>query len=208
MSLSRTLFVASIESTCTIITCTSEDFLQLYDNKTLSTDVLAEEVEANVIRPNAEDLRAASQQYYLDELLSTMLTNAPHPCGKRYVAITLHIAHNKGEVINAAKAWMDYLFLPSEFFNLALYTHQLLCAVLAISKASKTEPSSSQTPNIYETVSEIENGNRSDQHGLREQGSINNVPSHSGPNHYRSPAASNTFVLSPKRLMRLVRGNS
>ncbi|KAH9046948.1 hypothetical protein EDB83DRAFT_2403959 [Lactarius deliciosus] len=82
-----------------------------------------------------------------------MLLHAPNSLGQRYVAICLHIAHEKGEngVVNAAKAWSDNLLLP----------------MLAIYKAMKTEPASSQTPTIEETMQHIESASRNDQRLLR-----------------------------------------
>ncbi|KAH8995217.1 hypothetical protein EDB86DRAFT_1182462 [Lactarius hatsudake] len=68
-----------------------------------------------------------------------MLEHAPHPLGRRYVAVSLHVAREDG-VVDAAKAWLDNLLLP----------------MLAISKAIKTEPASSQTPTIDTTVQHIE----------------------------------------------------
>ncbi|KAH9035620.1 hypothetical protein EDB85DRAFT_1943256 [Lactarius pseudohatsudake] len=98
-------------------------------------------------------------RYRLDDLLSAMLLHAPNSLGQRYVAICLHIAHEKGEdgvVTNAAKAWLDNLLLP----------------MMAISKAMKTEPASSQTPTIDITMQHIVSPSRKDQRRLRTQVSI------------------------------------
>jgi hypothetical protein len=48
-----------------------------------------------------------------------MIIHAPHPLGQRYVAVSLYIAHQKGEeaVIDLANAWMEQLFLPSQFLK-------------------------------------------------------------------------------------------
>jgi len=106
----------SVESICTVKSCTSDEFLEFYENENLDTDILSEDVMINVIHPNRDRLRAVDGRYRLDKLLSAMLEYAPHPLGRRYVAIALHIAMGKGgdAVVEAAKAWMDYLFLPSQ----------------------------------------------------------------------------------------------
>ena len=98
---------------------TSEEYNNLYCDENLLTDVLSEHVMHNIINPNRAMLRAADNRYCLDNLLYAMLEDAPHPLGQRYVAVTLHIAHQQGEdcVVDAAKAWMDNLFLPSLFIS-------------------------------------------------------------------------------------------
>ena len=113
MSHRRTL---SVESTCTILSCTSDQFWEFYTN--YSTDILFEDA-AKIIDKNRQRLRAANTRYRLDDLLSAMLEHAPNPPGQRYVAVTLHIAHEKGEdtVVDVAKAWMDNLLLPSKFLK-------------------------------------------------------------------------------------------
>jgi hypothetical protein len=107
------------------LTCTSEEFKNLYDNETLRTEGLVEDVLRNVIRPNSARLREADRRYCLDDLLSAMLTDAPHPLGQRYVAVCLRIAHQQGKdgVVNAARAWLDNLFLPSPFIYPFLYIY-------------------------------------------------------------------------------------
>ncbi|KAH9170892.1 hypothetical protein EDB89DRAFT_1218022 [Lactarius sanguifluus] len=127
------------ESTCTVPTCTSQEFQHLYDNESLLTDDLSDDALRSIIGPNRTRLREAETRYRLDDLLSAMLEHAPHPLGRRYVAVSLHIAREDG-VVNAAKAWLNNLLLP----------------MLAISKAIKTEPASSQTPTIDTTVQRIE----------------------------------------------------
>lgn len=116
MTHGRMLF---LESTCTILRCTSEDFWSIYESDKLATDVLSHDILTNVIGANRERLRAAERRYRLDDLLSGMIIHAPHPLGQRYVAVSLHIAHQKGEeaVIHLANAWMEQLFLPSQFFK-------------------------------------------------------------------------------------------
>ena len=107
----------SPESIHTILTCNSDEFWDSFNNQTLPTDVLSNAVVENIIRPNTERLRAADERYRLDLLLSALLDHAPHPLGKRYVAVCLDIANKKGHdgVVNAAKVWVQYLLLPSQF---------------------------------------------------------------------------------------------
>ncbi|KAH9011480.1 hypothetical protein EDB85DRAFT_1117299 [Lactarius pseudohatsudake] len=126
----------SAESTCT----PSQEFQHLYDNERLLTGDLSDEALRSIIGPNRTRLREAETRYRLDDLLSAMLEHAPHPLGRRYVAVSLHVAAREDGVVNAAKAWLDNLLLP----------------MLAISKAIKTEPASSRTPTIDTTVQHIE----------------------------------------------------
>ncbi|KAH8997209.1 hypothetical protein EDB86DRAFT_937136 [Lactarius hatsudake] len=142
----------SLELICSVLTIASDEFDVVYENKTISTDVLIDEAR-NIIGKNRARLREAEHRYRLDDLLSAMLLHAPNSLGQRYVAICLHIAHEKGEdgVVNAAKAWSDNLLLP----------------MLAIYKAMKTEPASSQTTTIDETMQHIESASRNDQRLLR-----------------------------------------
>ncbi|KAJ7799921.1 hypothetical protein B0H14DRAFT_2901689 [Mycena olivaceomarginata] len=144
----------SAGSTCTVLTCTSDEFWDLYDNDNLSTVELARDVLNNAVHPRRTRLRQSDTRFRLDDLLVGMLQQAPDPCGQRYVAVALHIAHEKGTdaVIDVAKAWLDYLFLP----------------MLAIARASRTEPTSSQTPTIDTTVQHIEGADRSEQAKLRD----------------------------------------
>ena len=104
----------SFESICTVLTRASEEYEDFFANEELLTEVLSDDALHNIIRPNSERLRAADGRYRLDDLLYAMLKHAPHPLGQRYVAICLHIAHQKSEdgVVNAAKAWLDNLLLP------------------------------------------------------------------------------------------------
>jgi hypothetical protein len=115
----------SVESICTVLTCASEEYEDIFAQESLTTEVLSEDALNKIIRPNSERLRAADGRYRLDDLLYAMLEHAPHPSGKRYVAICLHIAHQKGEdgVVNAAKAWLDNLLLPSSLIHVSLYVY-------------------------------------------------------------------------------------
>ncbi|KAJ7121020.1 hypothetical protein C8R44DRAFT_853342 [Mycena epipterygia] len=99
----------SVESTCTVLTCTSDEFWDFFGNDKLSTIELVQDSLRNVIHPNRERLRQSDARYRLDNLLDGMLQQAPHPSGQRYAAVALHIAHEKGidTVINVAKAWTE-----------------------------------------------------------------------------------------------------
>jgi len=63
---------------------------------------------------------------------------------------------------------------PPQSVPLSISLHLLIPdgSVLAISKAVKTEPASSQTPNIDTTVQHIESASRKDQPTLRAKVSI------------------------------------
>ena len=168
----------SVESICTILTCASEEYDDVFAQENLPTEVLYEDALNKIIRPNSEKLRAADGRYRLDDLLYAMLQHAPHSSGRRYVAICLHIAYQKGEddVVNAAKAWLDNLLLPSSLFHLSLTSTECWCLVLAISKRKKTQPASSQTPTIDATMEHIESATRDDQRILRNAVSIVPLP--------------------------------
>ncbi|KAF8906930.1 hypothetical protein CPB85DRAFT_1312925 [Mucidula mucida] len=86
------------ESTCTILTCTSEEFQDMYNDANLDDDVLL-----NIIRTHA--------------------SSRPTRAGRRYVAVALHIAHRKGAdaVVGVARAWMDHLFLMMLSISRASY---------------------------------------------------------------------------------------
>jgi lipopolysaccharide biosynthesis protein len=115
MSLPR---LDSLESIRAVLTCTSEKFQVFYENDNLNTGALVQDALKNIIGPNTEKLREADKRYRLHDLLSAMLLHAPKPLGQRYVAVCLHIVHQQGEdgVVNAAKVWLDHLFLPSPSF--------------------------------------------------------------------------------------------
>ncbi|KAF8884115.1 hypothetical protein BD779DRAFT_1787315 [Infundibulicybe gibba] len=101
----------SFESICAILRCTSAEFSSVYDSDNLSTNTLCNDA-LDVIVQNHEHLRAAEQRYRLDISLIAMLNHAPRECGKRYIAVALRIAGDKGgaTVVDIARAWMDYLF--------------------------------------------------------------------------------------------------
>ncbi|KAH9003344.1 hypothetical protein EDB86DRAFT_2826509 [Lactarius hatsudake] len=139
------------EFICDVLTCTSKDYQDLYDNDRLATEVLSDGALRNIIHPNCARLRAADSQYHLDDLLGAMLEHAPHPLGQRYVAVCLHLAHQRGEdeVVNIAKAWLDYLLLP----------------ILAASVDINSEPPTSQT---FTIDTHIESASPDDQSILRD----------------------------------------
>jgi len=104
--------VNSTGSILSILSCSSKEFSE----GDYTTDFLVEDAK-KIITQNEGLLREASKnRYRLGELLLGMLDHAPDPYGQRYVAIVLHIANGKGieAVIDAAKAWFDYLFFPSQ----------------------------------------------------------------------------------------------
>ncbi|KAF9531568.1 hypothetical protein CPB83DRAFT_833263 [Crepidotus variabilis] len=150
----------SLESTCSVLSCTSKDFFDFFDGD-LNTDILANDAINKIINPTKQRLIDAviipntTPRYDLYKLLTAMITHAPDPLGKRYVAVALHIAHQKGadDVVGIAKAWLEHLFLP----------------MLAISIHDKTEPSGSQTPTLDATVQVIEFADRSEQAELRKR---------------------------------------
>jgi len=159
--------VNSASSILTILSCDSDRFSEFYDGGITTADLVRD--AKRIIRHNRELLRKSSQdRYRLDELLLGMLDDAPDPSGTRYVAVVLHVANDKGSdaVVEAAKAWLDYLYFPSPFESSVLYPH-LRILVLTLSKAMKTVPSSSQTPTYNDTAVEVGNATRSDQAGLR-----------------------------------------
>ena len=102
----------SVESICTVLTCASEEYKVLFAKESFLTE---DDTLDSIIRPNRAKLRAADGRYRLDDLLHAMWKHAPHPSGRRYVAVCLHISRQKGAdgVVNAAKAWLDNLLLPS-----------------------------------------------------------------------------------------------
>jgi hypothetical protein len=104
-----------------ILSCSSDRFSEFY-NGPYATNVLVRDAKRIISRSHAALLQEANSQgrYRLDELLLGMLDHAPDPSGQRYVAVVLNVAVVKGvgAVVEAARAWLDYLFFPSQF----LYT--------------------------------------------------------------------------------------
>jgi hypothetical protein len=115
----------SAQSTCTVLTVTPEDYENFYNKQTLRTEILSDDVLRNIISPNRARLRAADSRCRLDDLLIALLEHAPHPLGQRHIALSLHVAHQKGldGVVDAAKAWLDGMLLPSVFVYLSLFVY-------------------------------------------------------------------------------------
>ncbi|KAF9481634.1 hypothetical protein BDN70DRAFT_919709 [Pholiota conissans] len=102
--------------TCAILSCSPTEFNTLFEDEgKISTDTLSDDVKQSAIAQNRGYLRREQpDHYHLDEFLRAMLDHAPHPLGKRYVAVALYIAQKKGAeaVVTLANAWMEHLFLP------------------------------------------------------------------------------------------------
>lgn len=75
-----------------------------------------------MIGPNRERLRAGTNRYRLDDVITAILEHAPHSDGRRYVAAVLIIVQRRGgeAVVEAAQAWVDHLFFPSRFLDIFL----------------------------------------------------------------------------------------
>lgn len=69
-----------------------------------------------IVEENVEHLRKASKRSRLDRLLLAMLDHAPCNDGKRYTAIVIHMAEERGvhEVVSVARMWERYLCMNSE----------------------------------------------------------------------------------------------
>lgn len=72
----------------------------------------------SVVKENEGILRAAKSRGRLDDLLLALLEHAPSDDGKRYVAIVIQMAREKGpqELVSVADAWERYLCIKSESF--------------------------------------------------------------------------------------------
>ncbi len=92
------------------ISCWNDDLDTLTDNA------------KRIIEDNATALREVTKRYKLDILLSAMLDHAPHPQGRRYVAVVLRAASERGSktVLDVAEAWIDC------FFRGQLYMYRLI----------------------------------------------------------------------------------
>ena len=119
----------SDESILSVLTCASDEYQSFYANEALLTEALSDDALPNIIRPNlganSTRLRAADNRYHLDDLLYAILGHAQQPSGECYVAICLHIAHQRREdgIVDAAKAWRGSLPLPGLFGCLSLYVY-------------------------------------------------------------------------------------
>jgi hypothetical protein len=114
----------SVDSTCTVLSCSPEHFLSFFNNKSLNTNKLVHDALKNIVDRRNEELRNADPQWKLDKFLAAMLEEGPNEDGRRYVAVALHIAHkmeksgeNPQAVIDMAKAWKEHLFRPSSFLK-------------------------------------------------------------------------------------------
>jgi hypothetical protein len=69
-----------------------------------------------VVQENAVLLRNTKSRGRLDDLLLALLDHAPCDDGKRYVAIVIQMAQEKGpqELVSVADAWGRYLCMKSE----------------------------------------------------------------------------------------------
>ena len=137
------------ELTCSVLTCTSEE----YDNFFLQQEA---SYRGSLWRRPAQlhspEQRKATRSgllissYHLDNLLSATLEHAPHPLGRR------HVAHRKGEdgVANAANAWLDNLIFPVRSFkSLSLYVCQLLSTQPSACNLQSYRDRSRQQPNFH-----------------------------------------------------------
>ncbi|KAK7047909.1 hypothetical protein VNI00_006237 [Paramarasmius palmivorus] len=136
-----------------LLTCTSDSFMEIFDNTSYATSVLADEAR-RVVTTSTKALRDAHSNVKLDMLLIGLLDMAPHLDGQRYVAVALHVAGNKGDdsVVNLAQAWFDNLIMPMKAIS---------------SNAAKIIPSDSMTPTIDKTFGKMESATRKDQGRLR-----------------------------------------
>lgn len=107
-----------MESTIFLISCTPEEFWNVYEGPS-RTDDLAETAMTNVVKKYEIPLREESDDYKLDLMVYGMLKEAPHPAGKRYVASALLVANEKGTVMLLANAWMTRLFIPCWCYRMA-----------------------------------------------------------------------------------------
>ncbi|KAF8870627.1 hypothetical protein BD779DRAFT_1579271, partial [Infundibulicybe gibba] len=108
-AMSINLQSASVDSASIVPIFTSAEFSSIYNNNDLSTDILSDKALTTIVRPNSEFPRAADPRYRLDDFLAALLTHAPHQLGKRYIAVALHVAHDKGvtAVANVAQLRMN-----------------------------------------------------------------------------------------------------
>lgn len=96
----------------------SDDFLSYFENEAYDTAELVKEAHG-IIEKHRQRLQTkeGSRGRKLDKLLDAMLDHAPTPFGARYMAVALHVAATKEDgghsVVEAAKAWLDQLLLPS-----------------------------------------------------------------------------------------------
>lgn len=128
---------------CTVLSCSLDEYLNLLDDDSVRTETIVHDVLKSVINPN-ESLRASNSIYPMDDLLRGMVIHAPHPHGRRYAAVALHIASGRGPdtIVNSANAWLKHLLLPS-LSSISCIPLQLIICLVLIS-ARTIQPSSSQ----------------------------------------------------------------
>ncbi|KAF4622504.1 hypothetical protein D9613_009439 [Agrocybe pediades] len=110
-----TRILGAITHTFSVCECSVADFLDLYDNHTVSTDSLVVQglalvTECQELLTNA--LVDEDQDYRLAELLRGILTDAPHNNGKRFVSIAVKLAYDRDKVVPLALSWANNFLFP------------------------------------------------------------------------------------------------
>ena len=70
------------ESIFAVLSCSSEEYQDFFNNDSLLTEALSDDMLYKIIHLNSERLHKADKNYWLDKLLSAMLEEAPHPDGQ------------------------------------------------------------------------------------------------------------------------------
>jgi hypothetical protein len=109
---------------CALLSTDYQDLINCRDN----IDVLTASAK-RIIHENATALRGATQRCHLDVFLSAMLDHAPHPQGRRYVAVVLRAASKQGSgaVVEVAEAWMDCFFQGQLLVKIRFYRFLKTC---------------------------------------------------------------------------------
>jgi hypothetical protein len=104
----------SEDSTCEALGLHLNSFSSRWDSGH-NTELYCQEVRDKILKPHAETLKSQYNTYYVNKLLEAMIEHAPHPDGKRYVAVALLSAMDVGleNVIKCAESWAEHLILPS-----------------------------------------------------------------------------------------------
>ncbi|KZT27138.1 hypothetical protein NEOLEDRAFT_1168302 [Neolentinus lepideus HHB14362 ss-1] len=137
----------SISLICGIISCSTDEYFQVYEAADPFTDELCSDARMHIIQRHRERLRAANRKVDLAKLLDAMIEHAPNENERRHVAVVLHIAEHavKTDAIT-----------------------ENAVPVLAISLKRITQPSSGPTPHFDGTAPKIEKTNLSEQGKLRD----------------------------------------
>jgi hypothetical protein len=114
------------DSIDTVLTCTYEEFQVFYDNSNLHTEVLVRDALSAIIPLNKKKLHKAES--WLTNNIASMTSYLPCSCtcqapwgnNTSQSVFTLHIKRAKTGVVNAAKAWLDNIFLLSSSLFLLL----------------------------------------------------------------------------------------